>query len=284
MKIFYTPEMVADAGSFSKSPLKPKVFTSAAVALFGDKVSVVKPEPVTIEDLCLAHKADYVKGVLSRKYANGFGNRSAQVAASLPWTSGSMYSASLQALQDGIACSPTSGFHHAGFEDGGGFCTFNGLMVAAIKLYLEKRVLTTILDFDQHYGDGTVDIWKKRKMEKVIFPYSTGGDPKAYEGGWAKYRDEFLIPKLLPFTIRRSGLVMYQAGADCHVDDPLGGWLTTAEMKERDEIILGTLLEAGVPVVWNLAGGYSPDFESVIDLHLTTLGVSLQSIAQPSTV
>ena len=32
----------------------------------------------------------------------------------------------------GFACSPTSGFHHAGRDYASGFCTFNGLAVAAI--------------------------------------------------------------------------------------------------------------------------------------------------------
>lgn len=32
-------------------------------------------------------------------------------------------------------------------------------------------------------------------------------------------------------------LVIYQAGADMHVDDPLGGIMTTDEMRQRDDLV-----------------------------------------------
>jgi acetoin utilization deacetylase AcuC-like enzyme len=31
-------------------------------------------------------------------------------------------------------------------------------------------------------------------------------------------------------------VLLYQAGADPHINDPLGGWLTTAQLRERDRI------------------------------------------------
>lgn len=70
-------------------------------------------------------------------------------------------------------------------------------------------------------------------------------------------------------------LVLYQAGADCHVDDPLGGWLTTEEMKDRDETILEYFYKVGMPVAWNLAGGYQDEYQNVLDLHLNTLQVAI---------
>ena len=45
-----------------------------------------------------------------------------------------MIAATRQAIIDGIACSPSSGFHHAGFDYNGAFCTFNGLLVAVQAL------------------------------------------------------------------------------------------------------------------------------------------------------
>lgn len=51
-------------------------------------------------------------------------------------------------------------------------------------------------------------------------------------------------------------VLLDQAGADAHVDDPLGGWLTTAQLAERDRIVFETAHRIGLPLVWNLAGGY----------------------------
>lgn len=70
-------------------------------------------------------------------------------------------------------------------------------------------------------------------------------------------------------------LVLYQAGADIHVDDPLGGLLTTEQMRERDANVFRGCAESGTPVVWNLAGGYQRDANSgiapVLALHRNTM-------------
>ncbi len=60
-----------------------------------------------------------------------------------------------------------------------------------------------------------------------------------------------LIGSLLPADV-----LLYQAGADPHIDDPLGGWLTTEQLRERDRSVFQTCRERGIPVAWNLAGGY----------------------------
>ena len=64
---------------------------------------------------------------------------------------------------------------------------------------------------------------------------------------------------------------MYQAGADPHVDDPLGGWLTTEQLAERDHIVFESARDLGIPVAWNLAGGYQNPLRKVLDIHDNTL-------------
>ena len=69
--------------------------------------------------------------------------------------------------------------------------------------------------------------------------------------------------------------VLYQAGADPHIDDPLGGWLTTKKMKERDMLVFSVAKRIGVPIAWNLAGGYQQDEDGgirpVLDIHDNTM-------------
>ena len=277
MKIFYSAEMVVDANSYSKSPLKPKPFVEQALINFGNRVEVVRPTPVTREQLYQAHSKSYVDGVLDLKAVNGFGNKKSEVAKSLLWTSGSVLSAAYEALNAGIACSPTSGFHHAAYKSGGGFCTFNGLMVTAIELFTKRNIRVAIVDFDQHYGDGTDDILSTLGYLDKIMHYTSGGDREGIALGWDVYKRTRL--KELLYTVSKgTDLVIYQAGADCHVDDPLGGWLTTEQMKERDDLIIGALRNRGIPVVWNLAGGYQADLQKVIQLHMNTLIASLNAV------
>lgn len=77
-------------------------------------IQLIEPTHETTQELCLAHNPKYVHGVLSLEEDNGFDTRSRAVADSLPYTSGSMLSAARHVLKyGGVACSPTSGFHHA---------------------------------------------------------------------------------------------------------------------------------------------------------------------------
>ena len=74
-------------------------------------------------------------------------------------------------------------------------------------------------------------------------------------------------------------LLLYQAGADPHIDDPYGGILTTHDLLERDRTVFRAARELGVAVAWNLAGGYQRDaqgtIQPVLDLHLNTMRAAL---------
>jgi acetoin utilization deacetylase AcuC-like enzyme len=65
--------------------------------------------------------------------------------------------------------------------------------------------------------------------------------------------------------------LLYQAGADPHIADPLGGWLTTAQLRERDRLVFTRCKALGLPVAWNLAGGYQNPLRKVLDIHDNTM-------------
>jgi acetoin utilization deacetylase AcuC-like enzyme len=270
--VFFRPEMVVpDAVSYSPSAGKP----AAAVSDWQRRklpVEIRTFEPVDEATLCLAHDPHYVRGVLEGRLANGFNNRLPSVAASLPFTTGAMLAAAREALANGrIACAPVSGFHHAGHAYGGGFCTFNGLMVAAMALKAAGRVQrVAILDLDQHWGDGTHDIVQHLGL-RWIEHSSPSRDPEGPRHA-ARY-----LRRLASIVsgMRDCDLLLYQAGADAHVDDPLGGWMTSAQLAERDRIVFETAATFGLPVAWNLAGGYQRDadggIEPVLAIHRATV-------------
>lgn len=66
-------------------------------------------------------------------------------------------------------------------------------------------------------------------------------------------------------------LVLYQAGADPHVDEPLGGFLDDEQLAQRDAIVFGEARRLGLPVAWNLAGGYQEPLANVLDIHDRTM-------------
>ena len=269
--LFFSSSMSADAGSFSPSAGKPRQVVASWEKL-ELPITTFAPEPVTPEELSLAHDARFVRGVLASELENGFGNRSPEVAASLPWTSGAMRSAALHAWKHGgVAVAPCSGFHHAGWAQVSGFCTFNGLMVTAASLHAQGARRIGILDCDHHYGDGTDDIIERLDASSWVTHFTAGRhfrEPRHAKAFFAG----------LPEVLRSMGdcdVVLYQAGADPHVDDPLGGWLTTAQLAERDARVFEGLKALGVPVAWNLAGGYQREKDGsipkVLELHDNTM-------------
>lgn len=277
MKVFYCEEGVADSGdTISPSSLKPRLLANYLLER-EPAVRIVRPEPATPADLERAHDPAYVRDILSGQEYNGFGNRSLAVAYSLPYTTGSLLSAARSALQERtIACSLSSGFHHAGYGHSGGFCTFNGLMVTALALReegLASRVM--ILDCDYHYGDGTDHIIRNLggcewiRHETLGHQFHRASDAERY------------LDYLRRLTFE-GDVLLYQAGADLHVDDPLGGVLNTEQMRERDEIVFTKAVAAGIPVAWNLAGGYQRDPDGgisvVLELHHNTYREALRAL------
>ena len=259
--VFFMPEMVADSKSFSPSAGKPGLVVKAWED-YGFPIEVLQFQPCSVGDLARAHDRNFVEGVLGCWFNNGFGNKDPDVAKSLPFTSGSMVAALDAALSNGIgAVSPTSGFHHAGFDFSQGFCTFNGLMVAAMK---HPELNIGILDFDYHYGNGTDNIIDK--LEARVIHYSQGDHYNMAAVRWLKR-----LPDLIGHYFDGCDAVLYQAGQDPHVNDPLGGWLTTEQLADRDRIVFETLRELHVPVAWNLAGGYSTDINCIINGHVNTM-------------
>ena len=265
--VFYTPLMVAENDSFSPSAAKPRAAVESWLKL-DIPINVIAPAPASVEDIARAHLPAFVDAVLSCRVENGFHNRSEAVAKSLPYTSGAMLAAAREALRNGrVAAAPCSGFHHAGYANAGGFCTFNGLMVTAMALHASGEVARVgILDFDQHYGDGTDNIIDRLRID-WIHHFSAG---EHY--GFATEARRFLssIGGLVA-AMKDCDVILYQAGADPHIDDPLGGWRTTKQLYERDLLVFQAASELGIPVAWNLAGGYQTPLRKVLRIHDGTM-------------
>lgn len=278
MKVFYRPEQVGPAQHSSPSSHKPRLVVEDWIRVFGESIEICGFEKATEKQLARAHQPEFVKGVLNGTIANGFGNQDRKVAGSLPFTSGSMLAAAEHAvLHREVVCSPTSGFHHAEYSSSGGYCTFNGLMVTALALKdagLVNRV--AVLDCDAHYGNGTDSIISVLGVDWIEHHTQGRELGLAYQAAGGAYE------RWLKAAIKKCkgcDLVLYQAGADPHIDDPLGGILTTAQMLARDRSVFEGL--GHLPMVWNLAGGYqvvagetqAEQIEPVLALHRATAGL-----------
>lgn len=272
MKVFYNKQQAVQSfDSDSPSSGKPKLVLQAWKKL-GYPVEIMKVRPLTVDELCLAHDPSYVRGILNGRIKNGFDNKSKAIAKSLLWTTGSFVSAAAHAYQHRESTfSPTSGFHHAHYDQAAGFCTFSGLTIAAIllkKRFGAKRI--GILDLDSHSGDGTDQTLQKTGHESLVEHYSLGYDDVDSYNNQQWLAD---LPDLIRKRFHDCEVLFYQAGVDCHMDDPYvdRGHFTTEQIAEREKIVFTTCKELQLPVVTNLAGGYQTPIEKVLHLHNLTV-------------
>jgi len=271
MKVFYDERQSVMANdSFSPSAEKPAKAMKSWKKL-GIPFDICSFDPLTVDEIAVAHDRNYVTRVMALEVNNGFDNKSPMVSAALPWICGSMVAAALHSFKTGeLSFSPTSGAHHACYNHGGGFCTFNFLVIAAIRAHQAGASRIGIVDLDCHYGNGTDDIIKHLNID-YIDHYKFGLE-KIDVGKLA----EKWLEKLPQIISGFSGvdLLIYNAGVDSHIDDPLGGFLTSEQLEERDSIVFNTAKLLGLKICVSLAGGYQVDrnrnIDNVLALHDAT--------------
>lgn len=281
MKVFYRPEMSAYTKSLSPSSSKPQWVVQDWLNDPQINCEICTFPPATRAQICLAHDEDYVDGVLSGRYDNGFGNNDPAIAASLPYVAGSMIQAAEYAIRNRqVVCSPSSGSHHAGTDYGAGYCSFNALLVAAMmmkKMGLVNKV--AILDADRHIGDGSDQIIRHHGLKWIVH---------RSQGKFFNSRQDCLNGRYMRWLnkaindCQTCDLILYNAGVDGHINDSLGGLHTTEELAERDRTAFQQL--GHLPMVFALAGGYqvvkgeteAERLEPVLALHRQTARIHTQ--------
>jgi acetoin utilization deacetylase AcuC-like enzyme len=253
----------------------------------GDAFTWHEPEPMPRDWLEAVHDPDYVAEVLEARVPPDKERRigfpiTPEVALRAQIVPGGTYLAAQLALVHGYAANTAGGSHHALADTGAGFCVFNDLALAAVRLAGEgRRVL--IVDCDVHQGDGTAaltagraDIATYSIHAEKNFPVrkarSTLDVPLADGTGDAEYLDTLaatLIPLLDDFA---PDLVLYQAGVDPLAGDRLGRLgLSHQGLIDRDRWIARAFVGRGIPFASALGGGYGLDALEVSRRHVASI-------------
>lgn len=247
-----------------------------------------RPEPMPRTWIDAAHDPAYVDAVLTASVAPAIERRigfpvTPAVARRAVLSPGGTWLAAKLALQHGYAANAAGGSHHAMRDAGAGYCVFNDLAIAALRLLGEgdaRRIL--IVDLDVHQGDGTAAILagrddvatlsvhseknfparKARSTLDIALPDGTGDD--AYIAALAPALDE-MIEQVCP------NLILYQAGVDVHADDKLGRLsLTDGGIAARDRMVAERARALGIPLASVMGGGYGDDVMAVARRHAAT--------------
>ncbi len=134
--------------------------------------------------------------------------------------------------------------HHASAGSSWGFCYFNNMAVALEALFRRERITSAfILDFDLHFGDGTVNIFSGRPEITILNPSS------------AK-RSEYLKVVRDHLAAQRYDVIGVSAGFDHHLED-WGGLLATADYGEMGRMVREAARNNGGGCFAVLEGGYN---------------------------
>jgi acetoin utilization deacetylase AcuC-like enzyme len=202
------------------------------------------------------------------------------VQRTLTASGGTVLTAEL-ALQHGKALNLTGGYHHAFANYGSGFCMVNDLYLAALQMLQQPgldRVL--IFDCDVHQGDGTAKLAENNPNVFTVslhgeknFPYRKQVSDLDFALPKGTEDDQFLsvVDDALHLALRSAtpDAVIYDAGVDIHVDDDLGHLnITTAGVRQRDDLVFTACARHNLPVAAVIGGGYQRDIDALVDVHM----------------
>jgi acetoin utilization deacetylase AcuC-like enzyme len=290
MKLFYSPDYALSETDFDTTRKALWVARSLAERPIPG-VELVAPNPVTEEDLLLIHQPPYVRAVQTGE------PRSLAQSQGFPWdaklwltttaSTGGAVAAALTALTEGVAGSLSSGLHHACSDRGNGFCTFNGLALAALKALDAGAGSVLILDLDAHCGGGTHSLIGSHAAIR-----HTDISVSGFDGYTPAPRNTLDLvtsaDHYLP-TIRQRleeldaepafGLCLYNAGMDPYGPEGKNGPgrlpdISAERLREREEIVFDWCRRRRIPIAFVLAGGYVERYlsqEALVNLHRLTL-------------
>jgi acetoin utilization deacetylase AcuC-like enzyme len=183
-------------------------------------------------------------------------------------SNGGVVAAARAAVREGVAGSLSSGIHHARRTHGAGFCTFNGLALAARAIRREILGRILILDLDAHCGGGTHDLLCGRPEVVQIDVSVDAFDAYAPEPSGRFSLDqvweaadylaliEHRLEALGPGA--RFDLCLYNAGMDPYEGCPVGGLdgIGSEILARRERLVFEWCRARAIPVAFVLAGGY----------------------------
>jgi acetoin utilization deacetylase AcuC-like enzyme len=287
--VVHHPDFVAPAQADKRYRWNKNGLVRGLLAQSGIGVEWIEPEPMPRSWLERVHSAHYVAEVLAaavpREKERRIGFPVTEVVARRAQVvPGGTYRAALEAMLRGFAVNNAGGSHHALHDSGAGYCVFNDLAVAAVRLTEKgtaERVL--VVDVDVHQGDGTAALTAGRSeiatysihaeknfpVRKAVSTVDVGLPDGTGDADYLAALEETLVPLVERF---RPSLILYQGGVDPFGGDKLGRLALTQEgLDARDRFVGGLARERGIPLAGTLGGGYGADALEVARRHARSI-------------
>lgn len=189
--------------------------------------------PASWEDLRRVHTERHIREVIRQGL-----DRVASLAA------GGAVMAALEGLKRPAFALVRPPGHHASADSSWGFCYYNNVAVALEHLRHHGHIETAyVLDFDLHYGDGTVNILGEKGYAAILNPQTED-------------RLEYLRLVEKDLAAMRADVVAVSAGFDAHRQD-WGGVLLTEDYHAIGAMVRAACTRLGIGCFAVLEGGYN---------------------------
>ena len=285
--VVHHPDYVTAGAARNPSQLSKNAAIRALLLAEGEAIEWFEPEPAPRDWVEAAHDADYVAEVIEARVPRekerriGFPVTEAVARRSVR-VAGGTYLAARLALDRGYAANSAGGSHHALADTGAGYCVFNDLAIAAIRL-ADEGLRVLIVDCDVHQGDGTAALtagrpgiatysihaaknFPARKARSTLdVPLADGTVDDAY----LDTLERTLAPML---DAERPDLILYQAGVDPFGGDRLGRLnLSEAGLVARERLLARLAIDRGLPLASTVGGGYGDDPMQIARRHVAAI-------------
>jgi acetoin utilization deacetylase AcuC-like enzyme len=219
--------------SYTMDPAAAKGRMESIAGVIQRRVTFVEAKPASAEDIAAVHTASHIDSVCKEGLYG--------VAA---LAAGGAIGAAVTGLEEpcfGLIRPPG---HHASSDSAWGFCYFNNMAIAISKLKREGKIEKAyILDFDLHFGDGTVNILGNSSYVTIFNPSTSD-------------RSEFL--RLVDRNLPKEGvdIIGVSAGFDYAKED-WGGVLEASDYTEIGIMVREAAEKCGAGCFAILEGGYN---------------------------
>jgi len=230
MKVVYSQEYKQ---VYSSDPASSPGRIEAIEFALAGKVNYIEPQPASEEDIGLIHTPRHIAEVRRE----GVYDIAALAAG------GAIKAAEVGLSEPCFAVIRPPG-HHASADSAWGFCYFNNMAVALVKLKRKDKIKKAfILDFDLHVGDGNINTLEPKGFVTILNP---GGSD----------RSEYLKTVTNALNKTDADMIAVSAGFDNHEDD-WGGLLRTEDYTYMGKLVRETARRNNGGCFGILEGGYN---------------------------
>ena len=294
LPVFHVP-LTGEIFATDDTLVKSRAIWTWIVTYLGGGMQPRRVRRATVRQLRRVHAPEYIEAVRTGE------PRALAGSSGLGWdeqryllttvSTGAIIAAAVAAWRERTVTGATSsGLHHACHDHGAGYCTFNGLVVAAMEVLAAGANRILIVDLDAHCGGGTASLIESvpgiEQVDVSVIAYDTyesRPDARVEIVGADGYLDAVrraLAAVEQPGTI---DLVIFNAGMDVHEDAGGIEGIDDSVVRMRDRIVMRWAEAHDLPLAFTAAGGYLSPYltmDGVAALHGITYEEAMRSIGR----